>query len=143
MAVPKIPIIFATINYHSITIDMKTIGCLQLSDDGKTLENCTDKSVISVEIPDGVAVIGDWAFRGCTRLTSMEISGSVTKIGYAAFSGCTSLISIEIPSSVTEIGDNAFSGCALFLSNKKRSPNQRLELQWYPKWGYNHIIIVR
>ena len=32
--------------------------------------------------------IGDYAFAGCTGLTSVTIGSSVTSIGYAAFAGC-------------------------------------------------------
>lgn len=74
---------------------MKTIGCLQLSDDGKTLENCTDKSVTSVEIPSSVTMIGGSAFRGCTSLTSVEIPSSVMEIGKDAFKGCSSLTELH------------------------------------------------
>ncbi|MDO4995493.1 MAG: leucine-rich repeat domain-containing protein, partial [Bacteroidales bacterium] len=39
------------------------------------------------------------------------IPGSVTSIGDYAFYGCSGLTSITIPSSVTSIGSDAFSGC--------------------------------
>jgi hypothetical protein len=45
-------------------------------------------------IPDSVTEIGDYAFRGCTGLTSIVIPNSVMEIGDKAFSGCTSLTSI-------------------------------------------------
>ena len=72
-------------------------------------DGCT--SLTSVTIPDGVTSIGDSAFSGCTSLTSITIPDSVTSIYDSAFSGCTSLTSITIPDSVTSIGDYAFSGC--------------------------------
>ena len=75
------------------------------------LEECTDKSAASVEIPAGVTKIGDSAFRDCTSLASVVIPASVTKIDRWAFSGCTSLASVVIPDSVTEIGERAFDGC--------------------------------
>ncbi|MDY6426450.1 MAG: fibronectin type III domain-containing protein, partial [Bacteroidales bacterium] len=70
---------------------------------------CT--GLTSIEIPNSVTSIGYNAFSGCTGLTSIEIPNSVTSIGEVAFSGCTGLTSIEIPSSVTSIGYNAFYGC--------------------------------
>ena len=65
----------------------------------------------TVVIKDGVTSIGNFAFSGCTGLTSIEIPNSVTTIVNYAFSGCTGLTSIEIPNSVTTIVNYAFSGC--------------------------------
>ncbi len=58
-----------------------------------------------------VTSIGDYAFYGCTGLTSVSIGNSVTSIGDYAFYGCTGLTSVSIGNSVTSIGDYAFSGC--------------------------------
>ena len=69
------------------------------------------KRLTSIEIPNSVTSIGQYAFQNCTGLTSIEIPSSVTSIGYGAFSGCTGLSSIVIPNSVTYIGERAFSGC--------------------------------
>ena len=56
--------------------------------------------------------IGDYAFYGCSGLTSISIGNSVTSIGDDAFYGCSGLTSVTIPNSVTSIGDEAFSGCS-------------------------------
>ena len=55
--------------------------------------------------------IGDYAFAGCSGLTSVTFGNSVTSIGYQAFAGCSSLTSVAIPNSVTTIERSAFSGC--------------------------------
>ena len=57
-------------------------------------------------------VIGDYAFSGCSRLTSLTIPSSVTEIDESAFEGCSGLTSLTIPSSVTWIGRSAFDGCS-------------------------------
>nr|MBP3281785.1 leucine-rich repeat domain-containing protein [Treponema sp.] len=66
------------------------------------LEECTDKSATSVEIPDGVEEIDEWAFSDCASLTSVEIPSSVTKIGETAFVGCESLLSVEFGGTVAQ-----------------------------------------
>ena len=66
----------------------------------------------SIEIPSSVKSIGWYAFRGCSGLTSIEIPSSVTRIDRYAFLGCSGLTSIEIPSSVTDIGWNVFTNCS-------------------------------
>ena len=55
-------------------------------------------------IPDSVTEIKDYAFSGCTGLTSVTIPDSVTSIGSGAFSGCSSLESITIPFVGAEAG---------------------------------------
>ncbi len=66
----------------------------------------------SITIPDSVTSIGDWAFEGCSGLTSVTIGNSVLTIGNYAFEGCRGLTNITIPDSVTSIGDWAFEGCS-------------------------------
>ncbi len=68
-------------------------------------------SLTSITIPDSVTSIGSSAFYNCENLTSITIPDGVTSIGENSFSGCTSLTSITIPDSVTSIGDYAFSDC--------------------------------
>ena len=74
--------------------------------------------IIEYIIPNSVTTIGDYAFSGCTSLSSVTIPNSVTTIGDYAFSGCTSLSSITIPNSVTTIGEDAFYNCSSLTSVK-------------------------
>ena len=53
--------------------------------------------VTDLIIPDSVTSIGEYAFYGCSELTSITIPESVTSIGDYAFSGCSGLTSITIP----------------------------------------------
>ncbi len=73
-------------------------------------------SLQSVVIPDSVTSIGDRAFYRCTSLQSVVIGNGVTSIGNYAFYSCDSLQSVEIPDSVTSIGDYAFSWCSSLQS---------------------------
>ena len=58
-----------------------------------------------------VTSIENYAFYGCSSLTSITIPEGVTSIGSSAFSGCSSLTSITISESVVEIESLAFEGC--------------------------------
>ena len=55
--------------------------------------------------------LGDFAFYGCSGLTSLTLPSCVTKIGCYALSNCIGLTSLTLPSSVTEIGEHAFLSC--------------------------------
>ena len=65
-------------------------------------------------IPDSVTSIGDYAFYGCTGLTSVTIGNSVMSVGEESFYGCTELKSITIPDSVTSIGYCTFYNTAWY-----------------------------
>ena len=81
------------------------------SKDKTTLVQCPGAFSGSYAIPNSVTSIGDYAFSGCSSLTSVTIPDSVTSIGKWAFSECKSLTSVTIPGSVTSIGVGAFASC--------------------------------
>lgn len=68
-------------------------------------------SLTSIIIPEGVTSIGSSTFSGCSSLTSVTISDGVTSIESSTFSSCSSLTSVTIPDCVTSIGSRAFSYC--------------------------------
>ena len=47
-------------------------------------------------LPEGLQTIGDYAFKGCQKLTSITIPNTLKSIGTGAFKGCTSLTSIIV-----------------------------------------------
>ena len=59
-------------------------------------------------IPEGIEIIGDYAFRACDSLTDVTIPDGVTSISDYAFNECGSLTSVTIPDGVTTIGYGAF-----------------------------------
>ncbi|MCR5042614.1 MAG: leucine-rich repeat domain-containing protein [Bacteroidaceae bacterium] len=70
----------------------------------------------SITIPAGVTSIGEGAFVECNGLTSISIPSSVTSIGNDAFDSCSNLTTVTIPSSVTSIGEGAFADCSNLIS---------------------------
>ena len=66
----------------------------------------------SLTLPSSVTSIGSYAFYGCSGLASLTLPSSVTSIGWYAFEDCSGLTSFTLPSSVTSIGYRAFYGCS-------------------------------
>ena len=56
----------------------------------------------SIELKEGTLGIADYAFFGCTDLTSVTIGNSVTSIGEGAFFGCTGLTSINFNGTIEQ-----------------------------------------
>ncbi len=67
--------------------------------------------ITSLELPEGLTHIGDYAFRSCSSLEHAEIPAGVTSIGEWAFNSCAALRQLTIPEGVTDIGEGAFSAC--------------------------------
>ena len=84
-----------------------------------------------MEIPEGVQIIGRYAFYGCTNLDIVVLGESVVSIGERAFAECARLQEITIPFSLRTIDSFAFQGC----TNLKRV-NYLYTKAW---WGIINI----
>ena len=60
-------------------------------------------------IPDGVEVIGAYAFAGCKGLKEVKLPSGIKRIEYGAFSDMN-ISEIVVPKSVDYIGNEAFEG---------------------------------
>ena len=70
-------------------------------------------SVQEVVMTDGIIVIDEGAFRGCSQLKQVILPRTIKEIGDAAFSGCISLVTAALPRSLEQIGRYAFARTAL------------------------------
>ena len=98
----------------------------------------TETNTLIVGCPNTIIVnsitrIGEWAFGGCTSLTSMTIPNSIISIEADAFYACESINSIIIPESVTSIAKNTFEGCTFVDSNFVNKSSLNAEMNNY--WG--------
>jgi len=71
-------------------------------------------NISSITIPNNITNISNYAFQNCTNLTNVNMHDNLISIGDYAFSGCTSLTELNLPSSVTSIGSYAFNNCTGF-----------------------------
>lgn len=72
-----------------------------------------NSEIESVEIPEGITEIQDYAFASCFNLKSVKLPSTLKKIGPDAFFHCTALEAIDIPASVKTIDSFAFSASGL------------------------------
>ena len=85
-------------------------------------------SLTSLTLPSSVTSIGGHAFEKCSGLTSLTIPSGVTTIDYYAFADCRGLTSLPLPSSVTSIGGHAFAWCSGLTSLPL--PSSVTEIDW-------------
>lgn len=69
-------------------------------------------NLVLTELPSDITSIGISAFYGCSKLALTELPSGLTSISNSTFSGCTNLALTELPSGVTSIGNTAFKGCS-------------------------------
>lgn len=68
-------------------------------------------SLTSVNIPDNVETIEEYAFSRAKQLQEVHLPDSLTSLGSYAFEYCRSLRTIKIPTKLKEIPSNTFNGC--------------------------------
>ena len=86
-------------------------------------------------------VIGSYAFRDCSGLTSLTLPAGITEIGDCAFLGCSGLTSIYVyAEKVPKIGSNVFVGidakkCTVYV------PMGTYSDYWISEFGYFENIV--
>jgi hypothetical protein len=74
------------------------------------------ESLCEVILPEGLTVIGERAFAGCTGLSSLTLPRSLDTLEKEALRDCASLCSLTLPEGLTVIGDAALEGCSSLTS---------------------------
>ena len=133
------------VSLTSITVDennkyYKSIDGNLYSKDGKTLiRYAIGKTDTSFIVPEGMTIIGDYAFSGCSSLVSVTIPNSVTSIETNAFNACTNLSNIVIPDSVTSMQWMVFNDCdnlTIYCEAETQPAG------WNSSWNYDDCIVV-
>lgn len=69
-----------------------------------------NKSIVEIDLPDGLTEIPDYAFYSCSQLERVYIPDGVTAIKQSAFQYCTALREVRLPNTLKKIYGNAFRG---------------------------------
>lgn len=80
------------------------------------------EAIRAVVIGDGVRDVGNYAFWGCTALTSVTLPDILSQIEHDAFRDCTSLGSLTIPENVSYIDTNAFENTLWLKTMREADP---------------------
>ncbi len=70
-------------------------------------------SIRTVIIDNGITAIKNYAFYGCSNITSVSLPESLTEIAYGAFQGTKSLKTIKLPSKIKKFGSQVFKDSGL------------------------------
>ena len=98
---------------HTFSLN-KSLKTIDIPDGTETLGERMFWGCISLEkvtIPDSVKTVDRYVFEDCYSLKEVDLGNGITELSYEMFKGCSALESIVIPDSVTEISYKVFYGC--------------------------------
>lgn len=101
------------INVDLMNANYSSVSGALYSKDGKTLYRYPENSEGEAVVPDGVTVIGEFAFNHCIKLESIVLPSSVTEVSGRSFMYCPGL------RSVASSGNFTSEDGALFSADKK------------------------
>lgn len=67
--------------------------------------------IFDISPPNGIPIIGEYAFCGNDELVAVRISGSAQMIGWRSFCRCPALTKVHFDDGVMAIAEEAFRGC--------------------------------
>ncbi len=91
------------------------------------------RTLSSIQIPQTVTEIGEYAFFRCGRLETVSFHEDcrITEIDNSTFEDCKALWSITLPKSIKIIGSRAFESCNNLKTVDFNGKSQLEEIQWY------------
>jgi len=110
------------------------VGCqirsLVIPESVKRLTARMPQTLERVIFSEGLEMIGDNVFYGCTYLNNIEFPNSLKTIGASAFQNCTSIERVHLPESVTFSGWRAFWYCSNLTDVQSRYLQQFCTTPW-------------
>ena len=99
-----------------------------------------DEYATSIDIPEGVTIISDWCFLGCSSMESITLPSTIKQIGENAFMNCSALTSIDIPEGVTIIPKWCFNECKKL--NSVTLPTTIKKIEGYAFYECNKVKTI-
>ena len=95
-----------------VLIKVNAIGDVTVPSDVKAIAGGSFDSdfITSIVIPEGICLIDESTFSGCSYVTKITLPSTVTSIGYKAFNNCYALCELNIPEGAI-VDETAFTNC--------------------------------
>lgn len=93
-----------------------TLTSVNIPDNVETIEEyafSNARQLQEVHLPDSLTSLGRYAFVSCRNLRTVKIPTKLKEIPWYTFDGCNSLQSVELHDSITGFGDYSFRNCNL------------------------------
>lgn len=91
------------------TITSRDMKCKVAIIGGYAFDGCS--ALTSVQLPDSLLAIVNCAFRKCTRLKRVDMPASVRVLSEGAFNACDSLVTVTFPMALKRIENIVFQNC--------------------------------
>lgn len=91
------------------TITSRDVKCKVAIIGGYAFDGCSE--LTSVQLPDSLLAIVNNAFRKCTRLKRVDMPASVRVLSEGAFKACDSLVTVTFPMALKRIENIVFQNC--------------------------------
>lgn len=122
----------------------KTLVSVTIPDSYKVIESNAFDNLAKLETVTfngaGLEKLGELAFSECKALTKVDFGGEgLTTIGDSCFSGCVALSDINIPNSVSKLGKGAFNGCSSLNISTLPTSLKVIEAQTFAFTGITSI----
>lgn len=130
-----------TYSYSNGTLTIAGTGDMKNFEYGKAPWNAYAADIVTVNLPEGLTGIGDYAFCNCNNLSSINIAETeVGVIGFYAFYHCSALEEIELPATLHQINENAFRSSYIVTNEGRMILNSLPEN--VPNGAYTVLNIV-
>lgn len=100
------------------------------------------KSLVEVDLHNGLTELGDYWFSECTSLETIDIPDSVHKLGDGCFCECSSLKEVKLSKNLSIIGDGCFLGCVNLVKITFRGNVPKCSPSAFFEVPYDAIVYV-